>query len=143
VPLRTGGRARLAEAVKGFIFDEEARLEEGNRHPLVREHPETGTKAIYFHAVKVDHIEGLTPDETRDVLVDILDRLDHSKFLYKHQWRKNDILIWDNRSALHQAYFDYEETDIRLLHKVILKGTRPFGPAMPKSEFESEAPATH
>ena len=46
--------------------------------------------------------------------------------------------IWDNRSALHQAYFDYEETDIRLLHKVILKGTRPFGPAMPKSEFESQ-----
>jgi taurine dioxygenase len=141
VPLRSGGRARLAEASKAFIFDEKTRFEEGNHHPLVREHPDAGTKAIYFHAIKVDHIEGLTPEETRDVLRDILDRLDNSKFVYRHKWHKNDLLIWDNRSALHQAYFDYEETDTRLLHRVILKGTRPFGPAMPKEEFESEATA--
>ncbi|HAA92516.1 MAG: hypothetical protein CMM48_12845 [Rhodospirillaceae bacterium] len=136
VPLRTGGRARLAEASKAFIFDEKTRFEEGNHHPLVRTHPEAGTKAIYFHGVKTDRVEGLTPDETRDVLLDILDRLENSKFLYKHQWRKGDLLIWDNRSALHQAYFDYPETATRLLHKTILKGTRPYGPAMPLSEFD-------
>jgi taurine dioxygenase len=135
IPLKSAGRARLADSNKAFIFDAAERYQEGNHHPLVREHPETGENAIYFHAVKTDHIEGLTPEETKEVLRDILDRIERPEFIYRHQWRKGDLLIWDNRCALHQAFFDYPEAATRLLHRVILAGTRPYGPAMPQEEF--------
>ncbi|MDA0655019.1 MAG: TauD/TfdA family dioxygenase, partial [Proteobacteria bacterium] len=107
-------------------------------HPLVREHPEAGTKAVYFHAIKIDHIEGMTPQETKEIILDILDRIENPKFLYRHKWRKNDLLIWDNRSAVHQAFFDYDLDEERLLHRIILKGTTPFGPAMPRETLAAE-----
>ena len=43
-----------------------------------------------------------------------------------------DMLIWDNRCALHQAYQDYDLSQERVLHRVILHGERPFGPSMPR-----------
>ena len=59
----------------------------------------------------------------------LLDQLyahcDQPRFQYSHRWRPGDVLIWDNRSALHQATFDFDPSKLRYLHRIMLKGDRP------------------
>ena len=137
--LVSSGRARLADSTKNFILASDEIAKPGRSHPLIREHPEAGTKAIYFHALKIDHIDGMSPEETREFIKGLLDEIETPKFVYRHKWLKNDLLIWDNRSALHQAFFDYDLSQERLLQRIIIKGTPPFGPAMPYQEDAANA----
>ena len=95
-------------------------------HPLVRTHPETGEKALYFHILKTAHIVGKTPAESRVLLQDLLDESIRPEFVYRHRWQAGDLVIVDNRSAMHKAHDDYDRMETRLLHRIVLKGCRPF-----------------
>ena len=91
-----------------------------------------GRNGIYFHAIKVEYLDGMTSEESKVLLADLLARATAEEFVYRHPWQVGDLLIWDNRSALHQAAFDYDPDERRVLWRTILKGERPFGPAMPQ-----------
>src|SRR5215475_4704837 len=38
------------------------------QHPMVRTHPVHGSRAVYFHISKATHIDGMTPDASRDYM---------------------------------------------------------------------------
>ena len=95
-------------------------------HPLLRTHPETGDKALYFHILKASHIIGKTPEESRLFLDGLLDSTVRPAFIYRHKWQTGDLVIVDNRSAMHRVHDDYDRSEKSLLHRVILKGDRPF-----------------
>ena len=42
------------------------------------------------------------------------------KYEYRHKWRDGDMVIWDNRSVMHQANGDYAEK--RYLLRLMVKG---------------------
>ena len=46
-------------------------------------------------------------------------------YVYRHKWRKGDMVIWDNRSVLHQATTDYDMNEYRYLYRVLMAGERP------------------
>ena len=94
-------------------------------HPLVRTHPETGDKALYFHILKTANIVGKTPDESRAFLQDLLDRSIKPEFVYRHHWQAGDLVIVDNRSAMHKVHDDYDRSQTRLLHRIVIAGDRP------------------
>lgn len=94
-------------------------------HPLVRTHPETGEKALYFHILKAERIVGRTPQASRVFLQDLLDRAIEPAFVYRHRWQVGDVLVIDNRSAMHKVHDDYDRAEKRLLHRVIIAGDRP------------------
>ncbi len=94
--------------------------------PLVRTNPENGTKALYFHPVKAENIVGMPPAESQALLSELLERAVRPEFTYRHKWRKGDMLLWDNRSALHRAHFDYDPDEYRLLYRVLVRGELPF-----------------
>ena len=94
--------------------------------PLVRTHPETGKKAVYFHHSKVENIIGMSPEDSQDFLAKLVEQVIRPEFVYTHQWRMGDMLIWDNRSALHRAGIDYDHNEHRMLYRAIVQGDRPF-----------------
>jgi taurine dioxygenase len=94
-------------------------------HPLVRTHPDAGTKALYFHPNKAENIVGMNPEDTQRLLEDLTERALKPEFIYSHQWRLGDMLIWDNRSAFHRASFDHDPTQHRLLYRTLVKGDTP------------------
>ena len=71
--------------------------------PLVRTHPDTGKKAVWFHKSKTERIIGMTPEETQDFLQDLTDRITQPQFCYAHQYKPGDLLIIDDRQSLHKA----------------------------------------
>jgi taurine dioxygenase len=94
--------------------------------PLVRTNPENGTKALYFHPVKAENIVGMSAAESQALLARLLEHAIRPEFIYRHKWRKGDMLLWDNRSALHRAHFDYDPDEYRLLYRVLVRGELPF-----------------
>jgi taurine dioxygenase len=93
--------------------------------PLVRTHPDNGTKALYFHPVKAENIVGMGAAESQALLGELLQHSIRPEFIYRHKWRKGDMLIWDNRAAMHRAYFDYDPGQYRLLWRVLVRGELP------------------
>jgi taurine dioxygenase len=94
--------------------------------PLVRTNPDNGLKALYFHPVKTENIVGMTPQESQALLDELLSYAVRDEFIYRHRWRKGDVLIWDNRAAMHRAHFDYDPNEFRLLYRVLVRGEVPF-----------------
>ena len=76
--------------------------------PLVREHP-SGRKVLWVgaHATKVI---GLTLAEGRILLADLMEHATQREFVYRHEWRVGDLVMWDNRAVLHRGRrFDLAE----------------------------------
>ncbi|HKA40528.1 MAG TPA: TauD/TfdA family dioxygenase [Burkholderiales bacterium] len=116
-----------ASARSGPSADAQAeRKPEPVLQPLVRTNPDNGTKALYFHPVKTENIVGMDAAESQALLNDLLQRAVQTEFIYRHKWRKGDMLIWDNRAALHRAHFDYDPGEHRLLYRVLVRGEVPF-----------------
>ncbi len=95
-------------------------------HPLVRTHPVNGTKAVWFHPSKLDHIVGMSPEESQEFIAEVTTHLTKPEFVYVHEWKLGDMLIWDNRAALHKAGFDYDPNQHRMLYRILVRGDRPF-----------------
>lgn len=94
-------------------------------HPLVRSHPETGRKALYI-GNHTSHIEGMPVPEGRALLKELLDHATQAQFVYRHQWRPGDIVVWDNRSLLHKATDDFDMGQyVRRLHRTVVQGDAP------------------
>ena len=93
--------------------------------PLVRTHPETGTKAIWFHKSKTEKILGMEPEETQAFLDELLEIAIKPEFVYVHEYRLGDMFIIDNRSAMHKAGFDYDHSQHRMLYRILVRGDRP------------------
>ncbi len=104
------------------IVSEEA--EKTERHPLVRKHPVTGRKALFVNPVYTVAIEGLTPAENFTLLKFLYDHMVKDEFVLRHRWRKDMIVLWDNRCTLHFADGGYDGHR-RVMHRTTLAGDRP------------------
>ena len=92
----------------------------------MRTHPETGTKAIWFHKSKTERVIGMEPQETQDFLEELLQVAIKPEFAYAHQYKLGDMLIIDNRSAMHKAGQKFDMTKHRRLYRILVRGDRPF-----------------
>jgi taurine dioxygenase len=94
-------------------------------HPMVRTHPVHGSRAIYFHISKAQRIEGMTPEDSRAYMADLIGRVIRPDITYHHVWRKGDVLVIDDRATMHRAHGDYDRSQSRVLWRVIVEGDRP------------------
>lgn len=69
---------------------------------MVRTHRVSGRRSIYI-ASHAGQIVGLPDDEARKLLAALMDHVTQPRFVYKHRWRADDLVIWDNRCALHRG----------------------------------------
>jgi len=95
-------------------------------HPLVRTHPETSTKAVWFHKGKTEKVTGMTPEETQDFLQDLTEKITQPQFCYAHEYQKGDLVIIDDRASLHKAGFDFDQSQHRRLYRMLVRGDRPY-----------------
>jgi alpha-ketoglutarate-dependent 2,4-dichlorophenoxyacetate dioxygenase len=81
---------------------------------VVRRHPGSGRKTLYL-ASHASHIIGMPVPEGRLLLRDLIEFATERRFVYRHVWRKGDLVIWDNRCTMHRGRpFDEKETrDLR------------------------------
>jgi taurine dioxygenase len=94
--------------------------------PLVRTHPETGRKALYVSPRFTIGVEGLAEGEADEILDQLFAHQTRKEFLYRHEWRDGDLVIWDNRCVIHQATGGYTYPDVRTMHRTVIAGDPPY-----------------
>jgi len=95
-------------------------------HPVVRTHPETGRKALYISERFTIGIEELEEEEGQNLLDELIAHQKKREFIYRHKWCQHDLTIWDNRCLIHIACGGVPEGQIRHMHRVIVRGDKPF-----------------
>ena len=93
-------------------------------HPVARTIPQTGEKSLYVCRLMTDHIEGMDRDESRQLIDELCDHAEDPRFVYAHQWKVGDIVVWDNRATMH-ARTDFSETERRLMKRVTIGDDQP------------------
>jgi taurine dioxygenase len=105
-------------------FDDARRKFPPVRHPVVRTHPETGRKALFVNSNHTTHIYGVPRTESDHILALLYDHVKSPEFQCRFRWDEHSLIFLDNRSSQHYAVPDYNER--RILHRVQLKGDKPF-----------------
>ena len=109
--------------------------------PLVRVHPDRGyQRSLYFTANTSREIGGGTLEQGEALHRWLVNYASRPEFCYAHRWRKNDLVMWDNRVLLHRAMeYDYERYR-RVLRRTTIAGSEPvMGPFWPQARRVAEA----
>jgi alpha-ketoglutarate-dependent 2,4-dichlorophenoxyacetate dioxygenase len=114
--------SRQILGVTDFTDDERRRFAPV-RQVLVRTHPVTGRRSLYLSS-HAGGIIGWPVPEARAFLRDLVEHATQRQFVYSHQWRVGDLVMWDNRQTMHRArpFPEHEPRDVR---RTTLAGDRP------------------
>ena len=88
-------------------------------HPMIKIHPETKKECLFINPVYTINIEGFSEDESQQLLWELYEHMIQDKFVYEHVWNEDMLIMWDNRTVMHQATGGYDGYD-RLLHRITL-----------------------
>jgi alpha-ketoglutarate-dependent 2,4-dichlorophenoxyacetate dioxygenase len=93
------------------------------RQRLVRRHPVTGRKSLYLSS-HIGGIIGWPVPEARAFIRDLTEHATRPQFVYVHQWRRYDLVMWDNRQTMHRVR-RFDETKVRDMHRTTVAGDAP------------------
>jgi len=92
-------------------------------HPLVRTHVPTGRKSLYVSG-HIERIAGMPVEEGRALVAELIDWCTRPDYVYQHAWRQYDLVMWDNRCALHRATI-IPGKERRIMHRTTIAGEGP------------------
>jgi len=90
-------------------------------HPVFITHPDTGRKTLFVDRLMTARIEGVSPQESDEILDQLYDIGERREFIYEHVWQLGDFLMWDNRCTIH-ARTDFPKEERRLLRRCTVDG---------------------
>jgi alpha-ketoglutarate-dependent 2,4-dichlorophenoxyacetate dioxygenase len=90
------------------------------QHGLVRSHRVTRRRSLFLSA-HAGSIVGWPVPEARAFLRDLNEHATQRRFVYSHAWRRNDLVMWDNRTTMHRVT-RFDETLIRDMRRTTVAG---------------------
>lgn len=96
----------------------------GPDHPLVRVHPVTGRRALYLGRRRdwpSNYILGMGNDESERLLDRLWAHATQEKYAWRHEWRVGDVVLWDNRCAMHFRS-EVDARQARVLYRTVVQG---------------------
>ena len=78
-----------------------------NIRPLIEKHPVSGKVFLNFNEAFVNHILGLTSNESDAMKTWLANHMNRPEIQMRWKWQDGDIAMWDNRITMHYAVSDY------------------------------------
>jgi len=94
------------------------------RHALVRRNDVTGRKSIYLSA-HIGTIIGWEVPEARDFIRELTEHATQRRFVYTHEWRLGDLVMWDNRQNMHRVRPFRDTGVVRDMRRTTVAGEGP------------------
>ena len=111
------------EEVQGKYTPEQINRFPPAEWPLVRTHPGSGRKLL-FVGVHCDRVSGMAVPEARVLIADLIEHATQRKFVYAHEWKPFDLVIWDNQATMHRGR-PFDPKEVRDMHRTTLFGDEP------------------
>lgn len=137
------------------VFDHPSKIKDVSyaEHPLVRTHPVTGEKSLYFSRGFIQRIKGVKSSESDFILNFLEDHVvNNPEFQIRATHRGTDsrtVIVWDNRFLIHTATADFlqHKTGPRHHFRLTVLGEKPYLDKPEESEEveekkRSESPTT-
>jgi taurine dioxygenase len=70
-------------------------------YPVLHHHPITGQPLLFVNEFFSSRIEGMEYDESEALYRELFAVLYDPAYLYVHEWRQGDLLVWDNLALQH------------------------------------------
>jgi len=88
-------------------------------HPLVATHPYSGRKSLNISPNSAKEIIGLPQGESDELIAYLAAHTCREEEAYKHEWKHDDVVLWDNWRTMHRAY-GHRKRFPRLMHRTTL-----------------------
>lgn len=98
----TMNELRNLRAVHRHYIETQNPLHQLVDHPVVRTHPETGRKGLFVSPHLTKYIVGLTAAKSKELLDRLVAHMLQPRFIWSHEWRPRDLVVWDNRPTMHR-----------------------------------------
>jgi alpha-ketoglutarate-dependent taurine dioxygenase len=92
--------------------------------PMVRRHPVTGRTSLYISPIYNDAVEGMATDDAGRLIDELTEFAGQPRFVYRHRWEPDDVVLWDNRCTMHQVT-PHDPRERRVMHRTTIVGTGP------------------
>ena len=109
---------------QGVTPTDDPREAPGTLHPLVCTHPESGRRMVYLGRRRMAWLEGYGLAESDALLDEIWAHATQERFVWTHQWRVGDLVLWDNRCTMHRRD-PFNANSRRVMHRTQVKGSAP------------------
>jgi len=77
-------------------------------HPLVKPHPISGEDVLFCSISYVVGIEGMSDEDALALVLELHQWCEQDRFVYRHTWEPDMLVMWDNRCLNHKATGGYE-----------------------------------
>lgn len=105
---------------KGMTATKDPRTSVGTPHPIVVQHPVSGTPGLYLGRRLNAYIMGMELAESERLLDEIWSYVESA--VYRHRWAVGDLVLWDNRTTMHKRdAFDPKAR--RIMHRTQIRGS--------------------
>ena len=94
-------------------------------HPVVRTNRATGKQNLFVNPIYTIRFAGMTEKESDPLLNYLYEQATSPDNIYRHRWKVNDVVMFDNRCAMHYVVLDYGPEMHRLMHRTTAAGERP------------------
>jgi alpha-ketoglutarate-dependent 2,4-dichlorophenoxyacetate dioxygenase len=105
-------RAKLGPLSPEFVEDSRKKRPPAH-HPLVRSHVRNSKKSLYL-ASHASHVIGMPVDDGRALIEELTEFATQPKYVYAHQWRPFDLVLWDDSWTMHRST-EYNGTEPRIM----------------------------
>ncbi len=85
-------------------------------HPMVWADPRSGLRNVWANKAATICVLGLEQGEGLALIDEVRSYLENPEFVYRHQWRPHDLLLWNNR-LLHHARTPFDPSKPRTLRR--------------------------
>ena len=93
---------------------------EERRWPAVTPHPVTGMPILFVNPMHTHGFEGMTQEEAWSLIDELTAIATDDRFVYYHQWRVGDVLMWDERATMHRGAGDSNPEERRVMLRTIV-----------------------
>lgn len=118
-------RNSVGDLRKGYADVTDPRAAPGALHPIVRTHPATRRNALFLGRRRNAYVVGLPLAESEDLLNRLWAHASKPEFAWYQQWKVGDLVMWDNRSAMHRRDA-FDPGARRLMHRTQIRGDKPY-----------------
>jgi len=120
-----GGRETWEHELVPVTEQTKSQIPSGALRPIVRRHSVTGRKGLYSPAGSMVSIDGMAASESHRLMRKLKLHAIDQRFCYRHRYRVNDLLMWDNTATMHYATpigHATSDDERRLLYRIVPLG---------------------